>query len=563
MLKRFPFVMAALLTCAVALAESAMPTPSAETMQLIRPDAIRAHMQFLSDDLMEGRETGTRGYMLAANYIRSQFQSIGLQPGGVNGSYFQQVPLRRSRLLRDQSSLVIKRNGKQIKLAWDQNFAMRGNAIYEKSKVEAPVVFVGYGVSAPQFNHDDYANIDVKGKIVMAIYGAPASLPSSERAHFSPTDQKERMAAAHGAVGLLMVWAGEPEKRTPFKRFVGFVQAPRMRWLNPQGQPADVVTSIRGVAYLSSDTARMIFEGSPQTFDQALAAAADGKTQTFALPVTAAINTVTQFETLQSPNVAGILPGSDPQLKNEYVLYTAHADHLGIGEAKNGDNIYNGALDNASGTAALIEMAHAFATMNPQPRRSIMFVAVTGEEEGLLGSEYFAHYPTVPIDNIVANINMDELPMVFDFKDVVPLGADHSSLGPMIDTIAKAEGLEVSPDPLPEENFFVRSDQYSLVKEGVPAVAIEGGDKAVDPAKNGGEIERAWIKNYYHSPQDDMSQPLDFNAAAKYTRLNLALGYAIANQDTRPAWNPGDFFGNSFAKHHSGGGAATPTQTVQ
>ena len=552
----------ALLLCAVSVAQSEMPTPSPETLQLIRPDAIRAHMQFLSDDLLEGRETGTRGYMLAANYIRSQFEAIGLKPGGTNGSYFQQVPLRRSRLVRDQSSVVVTRNGKKMNLVWEQNFAMRGNSLYEKTAVEGPVVFVGYGVSAPQFNHDDYSGVDVKGKIVLALYGAPASIPSSERAHFSPTDQKEKMAAAHGAAGLLMVWAGPPEKRTAFKRFAGFVQSPRMRWLDANGQPTDVVPNIRGEAYLSSDTARTLFDGAPQTFDQALAAAANGKTQTFTLPFTVAINTVSQFETLQSPNVAGILPGSDPKLKDEYVLYTAHADHLGIGEPKNGDAIYNGALDNASGTAALIEMARAFATMTPQPRRSIMFVAVTGEEEGLLGSEYFAHYPTVPIDNIVANINMDEVPMVFDFKDIVPLGAEHSSLGPMIDAIAKAEGLEVSPDPLPEENFFVRSDQYSLVKEGVPAVAIGGGEKAVDPAKNGAEIERNWIKNYYHSPQDDMSQPLDFNAAAKYTRLNLALGFAVANQDSRPTWNPNDFFGNAFARRHSPGVSA-PAQTVQ
>jgi Zn-dependent M28 family amino/carboxypeptidase len=414
---------------------------------------------------------------------------------------------------------------------------------------------VGYGVSAPQFNHDDYAGVDVKGKIVMVLYGAPASLPSAERAHFSPTDQKEKMAAAHGAAGFLTVWSGEVEKRTPFKRLVAYVQSPRMRWLDAKGQPSDAQPTIRGEAYLSSDAARKLFEGASQSFDQALDAAAAGKTQPITLPVTVAINATSTFETLQSPNIAGILPGSDPKLKDEYVLYTAHADHLGIGEPKNGDAIYNGALDNASGTAALIEMAHAFATMKPQPRRSILFVAVTGEEEGLLGSEYLAHYPTVAIDNIVANINMDELPMVFDFKDVVPLGAEHSSLGPMIGSIAKAEGLEVSPDPLPEENFFVRSDQYSLVKEGVPAVAIAGGEKAVDPAKNGAEIERDWIKNYYHSPQDDMNQPLDFNAAAKYTRLNLALGYAIANQDPRPTWNPGDYFGMTFGRHNPTAGA--------
>ena len=547
-----------LLLCAASLAESALPTPSPEAMQLIRPEAIRAHMQFLSDDLMEGRETGTRGYMLAANYIRSQFEAIGLKPGGANGSYFQQVQLRRSRLVRDQSSVtVLNANGKKTKLVWEQDYAMRGNAMYEQTSIQAPVVFVGYGVTAPQFNHDDYAGVDVKGKIAMVLYGAPSSLPSSERAHFSPTDQKEKMAAEHGAVGLLVVWAGQREKRTPFKRFAGFVQSPSMRWLNTNGQPNDANPTIKGLAYLSSDAGRKLLLGAPQTFDQALASAVDGKSKAFPLPISASISTVSQFENLQSPNVAGILEGSDPKLKNEYVLYTAHADHLGIGEPKNGDNIYNGALDNASGTAALIEMAHAFSTMNPKPRRSIMFVAVTGEEEGLLGSEYFADYPTVPVDNIVANINMDELPMVFDFKDVVALGAEHSSLGPMIDSIAKVEGLEVSPDPMPDENFFVRSDQYSLVKKGVPAVAIAGGEKAADPAKNGAEIEKAWIKNIYHSPQDDMNQPLDYKAAAKYTRLNFALGYAVANQDVRPTWNPGDFFGNAFGRQNTTAAGAT------
>lgn len=556
MFKRLFILPATLLVCAVAVAESPLPTPPPEAMQVIRPDAIRAHMQFLSDDLMEGRETGTRGYMLAANYIRSQFEAIGLKPGGTNGSYFQQVPFRRSRLVPEQSSFVPSRNGKKLKLQWEQDYVMRGNPMYEKTSVEAPVVFVGYGVTAPQFNHDDYAGVDVKGKVVMVLYGAPSTLPSSERAHFSPTDQKEKMAAAHGAAGVLVVWAGEQEKRTPFKRFAEYVQGPRMQWLNAKGQPSDVNPAIKGEAYLSTDAARKLFEGASQTFDQAQAAAVEGKSKAITLPITASIQTVSQFESLQSPNVAGILPGSDPKLKNEYVLYTAHADHLGIGRPKNGDNIYNGALDNASGTAALIEMAHAFATMNPQPRRSILFVAVTGEEEGLLGSEYFAEYPTVPVDNIVANINMDELPMVFDFKDVVALGAEHSSLGPIIDSIAKAENLEVSPDPMPEENFFVRSDQYSLVKKGVPAVAITGGDKATDPAKNGAEIEKAWIKTYYHSPQDDMNQPLDYNAAAKYTRLNFALGYAVANQDARPTWNPGDFFGNAFGRQNTAAAGA-------
>jgi Zn-dependent M28 family amino/carboxypeptidase len=328
-----------------------------------------------------------------------------------------------------------------------------------------------------------------------------------------------------------------------------------MRWLDAQGNPSDVQPQIKGEAYLGPDGARLLFQGAPQTFDQVLAAEPGGKLPRFALPVTATLHQVSKFEKIQSPNIAGILPGSDPKLKNEYVLYTAHADHLGIGRPVNGDAIYNGALDNASGTAALIEIAHAFATAPRPPRRSIMFLAVTGEEQGLLGSEYFAHFPTVPIDSIVANINMDELPMVFAARDIVPLGAEHSSLGPLIDTIAKSEGLEVSPDPLPEENFFVRSDQYSLVKMGVPAVAIAGGEKAVDPKIDGAKAERDWIKTHYHTPQDDMSQPLDFEAAAKYTRLNFALGYAVANENAIPTWNAGDYFGKTYGNRQKAGAA--------
>lgn len=548
----FSFAVITLISATV-FAAAAPPLPSQETLQTIRPDAIKAHMQFLSDDLMEGRETGTRGYDLAANYIRSQFQEIGLKPGA-NGSYFQQVPLRRTRILPEQSSVVLKQNGKETKLVFEKTFAMRGNAVYEDTSIEAPVVFVGHGVTAPEFNHDDYAGLDVKGKIVAALYGAPSSFPSAERAHFSPTDQKEKMAAAHGAVGFITIWAGQREKKTSFERFVGFLRLPGMKWLDPQGQPSDVEPSLRGEAYLGPEGARLLFQGAAKSFDEVLASESTGKMPAIQLPATIAIHQVSKFETLKSANVAGILPGSDPKLKDEYVLYTAHADHLGIGKPVNGDSIYNGALDNASGTAALIELAHAFASAPQAPRRSIMFLAVTGEEEGLLGSDYFAHYPTVPISNVVANLNMDELPMVFDFKDVVALGADHSSLGPLVETVSKTEGLEMSPDPMPEENFFVRSDQYSLVLKGVPSIYIGGGEKATDPKINGSTVGRDWIKKYYHTPQDDMNQPLDYGAAAKCARLNFSVGYAVANMDQRPSWNPGDYFGKTFGQKQSSGG---------
>ncbi len=244
----------------------------------------------------------------------------------------------------------------------------------------------------------------------------------------------------------------------------------------------------------------------------------------------------------ESPNIAAILPGSDPQLKNEYVVFTAHADHLGIGDPVNGDSIYNGAGDNASGTSALIEIARAF-TRSQQPiRRSLLFIAVTGEEEGLLGSDYYANNPTVPLSQIVANVNMDEVSFLYDFKDIVPLGAEHSSLGAVADDVAHHMGLTVSPDPAPEEVYFVRSDQYSFVEQGVPSIYIGEGYQAVDPKLDGQKMQRDWETTRYHMPSDDMAQPLDFNALVKCTRVDLAVGYEIAQQTGRPHWNKGDFF---------------------
>ncbi|HWR15202.1 MAG TPA: M28 family metallopeptidase [Terriglobales bacterium] len=540
----------ALLAVSSLVAESAAapPLPSGDSLQRIRPEAIRAHMEFLSDDLLEGREAGTRGYDIAAHYIRAQFQEIGLKPGGTDGSYFQQVPLRRTVIEPEQSSLSIINNGRETKLQFEKNFMMTGSPLYENTSIEAPVAFVGYGVVAPEFNHDDYKGLDVKGKIVAFVYGAPKTFPAAERAHFSGSVEKTKVAADHGAVGVLVIWAGEPETKTPFDRFAGFLRLPGMRWLDPKGVPSDVRPQIKGSAYLSVEAAKVLFQGAPKNFDEVMATESLGKLPTFPLAAKVAIHQVSKHENLKSANVAGILPGSDPQLKNEYVLYTAHADHLGIGRAVKGDSIYNGALDNASGTAALIEMAHAFATAPRPPRRSIMFLAVTAEEEGLLGSDYFAHYPTVPITRIAANVNMDEIPMTFDFKDLVALGADHSSLGPLVEAAARSEDVELSPDSMPEENFFVRSDQYSLVQKGIPAVAITGGDKASDAKVDGAAVTREWMKHIYHSPQDDMSQPLSFEAAARFTRLNYAIGYAIANMNSRPNWNPGDYFGKVFGQ---------------
>jgi Zn-dependent M28 family amino/carboxypeptidase len=298
----------------------------------------------------------------------------------------------------------------------------------------------------------------------------------------------------------------------------------------------------------TAETARF-FEGSGRTADQVIAAAKAGKSRSFALPLTARIKTVTHWTELHSVNVAAKLEGSDPKLKAEYVVYTAHLDHLGISTPVQGDAIYNGALDNASGIAAMLQIARAFSTMQPRPRRSLVFVAVAGEEAGLLGSDYFASYPTVAQNSIVANVNTDEIEMLWPLRDVIAFGAEHSTLNDAVKRAADRMHLPQSPDPFPEEVAFVRSDQYSFVRQGIPAVMVSPGFKSDDPAIDPKKIFEQWEQTRYHQPQDDMQQPgLDFDAAAAFTRFAYLCGYEIAQDAARPAWNPGDFFGAHYAK---------------
>jgi hypothetical protein len=547
-------VSSVLLLSSMGLAQSrSFQYPPEQLLARIRPEGIRAQMEFLADDLLEGRGTGTRGYQLAANYVRAQFEEMGLKPGGENGTYFQNVRFRKVDLVREQSTLKLKVNGTERTLAQDHDYLLRGDALSTNSTAEGQVTYVGYGVTAPEHAYDDYAGVDVRGKIVLAFYGSPERFPSAPGAHYSSGEVKLANAAAHGAIGMLQIWGGKQEERIPFQRLVRFFRQPSLRWLDAKGSPNDPQPTIHGSAWVSSATAATLFENSGHPWKDVQAAALDGKAVAIPLSVTATIHVVSQHSEVASPNIAAILPGSDAQLKNEYVVYSAHLDHLGIGDPVNGDSIYNGAADNASGTAALLEIARALSSAPVAPRRSIVFLAVTGEEENLLGSDYYAHQPTVPMSQIVANVNMDEISLLYDFKDIVPLGAEHSSLGAIVDDVAQHMGLAVSPDPAPEEVYFIRSDQYSFVKQGVPSVYVGEGYQTVDPKLNGKKISDAWEATRYHTPSDDMNQPLDFNAAAKCTRVDLAIGYEIAQDGERPRWNAGDFFEKFAGKTAAGG----------
>lgn len=522
-------------------------TPQA-AMNSIHAAAIRAHMRFLADGHLQGRAPGTTGYDIAAAYVATQLEGMGLKPAGANGNWFQPVPLRKFHVVSGQSSLEFVRSGKAEALVFGKDYVTEGDPEHTDSTLEAPLIFAGYGVSAPELNYNDYAGLDVRGKIVVVLWGAPASFPSVQRAYFSDVVMKQRSAVEQGASGFMLVMTPEDEKRFPWQWLVPQIQAGGMKWLDTNYLPHDTFPQLRGgVLWLSQDAAQLVFTDAPKSLQQVFAEAQDGRAGHFPLAISIKMHMVTQHSAIESPNIIGMLPGADSRLEHEYVVYSAHLDHLGTCPAVDGDNVCHGAWDNASGTAAVLEIARAFAQLQPPPRRSVLFAFITGEENGLLGSDYFAHHPTVPLQAMVANINIDAVPgMLYPLKDIVPLGADNSSLGHNVANAARYLGVEVSPDPSPEEVFFIRSDQYPLVRQGVPAVLIREGFKSADPTVNGEQVFKKWVTTVYHTPKDDMSWPWDFDSAAKSTRLHFLLGFEVAQQLQRPTWNAGDFFGAKF-----------------
>ena len=520
--------------------------PADLAMATIRPEAIRADMRFLADDLLEGRGTATRGHEIAAKFMAAQFEQMGLEPAGDNGTYFQSVPFRSGRPDEAKTTMTLVGRGKERTLVYRKDFITGADMGRPDSSVDAPVVFVGDGVSAPEQGYDDYKGIDAQGKIVAMASEAP-HFESSLKAHYSSFEVKQATAVAHGAAGMILISDPILEEIYPYSKQTRDLAFPQFRWLDKQGKPNDYFPELRGGAALSMAETKKLFEGSGHTAEEVFADIKAGTPKSFPLPLTAKIHNVTKLEDVRSPNVVAKLEGRDPNLKTEYVVYSSHSDHLGIGVPVNGDRIYNGALDNASGSALLLEIARAFTKRNARPRRSLLFVSVTGEEAGLLGSDYFAHYPTVAKDAMVADVNMDEDLMLWPLEDIIAFGAEHSSLDAVVRKAAERAHLGISPDPMPEETVFIRSDQYSFVKQGVPSVFPVPGFKSDDPKIHPEAIFKKWELERYHEPGDDMQQPgLLFQEAAKYGRFVFLCGDLIADDAQRPAWNKGDFFGERY-----------------
>jgi hypothetical protein len=511
-----------MLFAAASACSASTPAASPAVSAGVTAAALGAHIRVLADDSMEGRGTGTPGYDRAARYVAAQFEALGLEPAGTDG-YLQPVRLRHART--GDGSLVLDGPAGRRTLVRDADFIAIPDPVRPTTEVSAPLVVAGFGVTAPGLSHDDYQGVDARGRIVVLTSGAPASFPATERAHYATNREKARNAVAHGAVGILAVRSREVS--FPWERQVRQARGGAMRWLGPEGEPEDVFPAIRAIAALSDSAAAALL--------------ASG------LPGTATIRITTRHAELASPNVVALLRGSDPRLRDEFVVLTAHLDHLGIGQPVNGDSIYNGALDNASGTAALLEVARAFAAMRERPRRSLLFVAVTGEEMGLLGSDYFAQHPTVPKERIVANVNIDGLSILYPFRDVVAFGIEHSTLDSAVARAAASMDVALGPDPFPQEAYFVRSDQYSFVRQGIPSVFLFigfRGDSGLDAAAR----FRQWLAERYHLPQDDLSQPMDLDAGARHATLAWRVALEIANAEQRPAWKADSFLGRMFGQ---------------
>ncbi len=487
----------------------------AAALAQVRGSAVRAHVEFLADDLLEGRQPGTRGYEIAARYVASELRAMGLSPAGEGGSYFQPVPLIESTLREGTVSFTTRGESAPTALVAREDYLMSGDASRTESEVEAPVVFAGFGVTAPELDHDDYAGFDVKGKIVAILSNAPARFPSEQRAHFSSGLLKAQNAARRGAVGILLLRTPEEEARQPWARLLQGADAATVRWLQPDGTPASTLPELRGGAALSLTGTRKLFASSPVAMDDAFAQVAKGRPSPFAFRASAHLKTRSDHRRLSSPNVVGRLEGADPSLKSTYVVLSAHLDHVGIGTPEDGDAIYNGAYDNATGTGVVLEAARALSALRERPKRSILFVFVTSEEKGLLGSDYFANRPTVPAESIVANVNIDMPLLLYPLGDVVAFGAENSSLDALVAKAAAQTGLSLSPDFIPEENVFIRSDQYSFVRRGIPSVFLVPGMKSTDPKSDGPKAFGEFFARHYHRPSDDLSQPMDLGSVER------------------------------------------------
>ncbi len=491
------------------------------------------HVKVLAADNMEGRETGSPGLRKAEAYVVEQLKLAGLQPAGTDG-FYQPIKFVSRQIVEKESTASLIRNGKAEPLALGED-AIFSPRVDLAPKVEAPLVFAGYGLRIPEKNYDDLAGLDLKGKVAVVFSGSPAEMPGPLASHYQTLKERWTAFRDAGAVGIISI-PNPASMDIPWWRIALSRTRPSMGLADLE---FDETKGEKLAMFFNPAHADKLFEGSGHTFEEIAALGKDRKPLP-RFPLAASIKTMAKVERkdVESANVIAKLPGTDPALRNQYVVLSAHVDHLGIGEPIHGDRIYNGAMDNASGTAVLLDVAALLKKSSERPKRSLLFLFVTGEEKGLLGSKYFAARPTVDPHSMVADINVDMFLPIHPLKVLTVYGLDESDLGDWARDAAGAYGIRVQADPQPLRNGFIRSDQYDFIVHGIPALMMAVG-ATNDEEKR---LQKEWLTNRYHAPSDDLKQPIDLSAAAAYEEVVRGLVIWAADNSRRPEWKSDSFF---------------------
>ncbi len=537
------------LLCCLSLAAAgtaAQPAPSGasglspaarEAAEAIRAEGLRAHVRFLADDLLEGRDTGSPGGAVAARYLASQLEQLRLRHAGDAGTYFQAVPLTRAAVDGSRTRLRLTRGEAVTELHWGSDFLLNGSHPRPPVHLKSALVFAGYGVTAPEAAVDDYSGLEVRGKWVVLLPGLPpAAAPGGAgalAARYGSGSVKVKNALRHGAAGVITLLPEGSGGGFPWDVYQAIQGSPHVGLAGAAGPPLLV---------MHAEQAEPLFAGARSTLPEVLRRSREERVAGFPLLPTAELELAVEQTEFRAPNVAGLLEGGDPQLKREVVVYTAHYDHLGKRPGAEG-GVFNGAWDNASGTAGVLEVARAFATLKPAPRRSVLFLFVTGEEKGLLGSQYYVRHPLVPLERTAADINLDMTDIFGMPREFTPVGAEHSSLSRACEALARELGMKVGPDPLPEQHAFTRSDVLSFAEAGVPALFLrwatdyEGVDPEVAKARARERLDRT-----YHRVTDRFDPDWSWAGMRRHAQVAFLLGEYVAEQPGMPEWNPGDPF---------------------
>ena len=522
-------------------ANAHLPGTAINAMQKIDPLRIREHVRFLSHDLLEGRGTGQRGGDIAAEYMATQFALMGLKPAGENGTYMQKVPMVGVTTLPETTFALVPQRGDARQLKFLDEYVGIDQTQQPKSSVDADIVYVGYGIEAPEYQWDDYKGVDVRGKVLLMLVNEPDSndakfFKGRALTYYGRWTYKYEEAARKGAVGVILVHKTDMASY-PWE-VVRNSNSGEKSYLKLDGTP-----KLKVASWVQLDIAKKLVAGAGMDLDKLMVDARSSDFKPVALPVKLKAEMVSKIRPFESNNVIGMLPGADAGLKGEAILYTAHYDHLGIRPDQPGDNIYNGANDNATGCGILLEIANAFTQSVQKPRRSLLFAAVTAEEQGLLGSEYLGKHPPIPAGKISLDLNFDDIPPLGAPQEVEVSGSERTTFFPIVHALSMEFRLNIRPDAHPEAGYFYRSDHFSLARVGIPAFSVSPGSKykGHDEAWGLKQAEQ-YTEKHYHQPSDEFDPKADFTADAVMARFGFALGWQAASLAKVVGWQKGDEF---------------------